>query len=183
MDAKILWECRCHKADNSAQYVHLVVRLTQKTGIYLPGRIGFGWVSISLSHKSFSRVNSVDIQNPLKKKYGFSISFTMNFFAKAVAAAGLLLLQPAAGALEATLADASISFQDEATRIGGLRTLFVDDATLVTLDGIAYSEPTNSTNIIWQTLVDDVVQSEGSFSAEDQPSSIDAGTIVVEKCE
>lgn len=82
----------------------------------------------------------------------------------------------------------SISLEDEATRIGGLSTIFIGDTTLVTLDGIEWSESedvatTNST-LMWETTVNGVVMDSGSMEvptdALDLPTSISAGSIVVE---
>ncbi len=83
----------------------------------------------------------------------------------------------------------SISLEDEATRITGLSTIFTGDTTLVTLDGIEWSpseDVTNTTStLMWETSVNGVVMDSGSMEvptdAFDLPTSISAGSIVVDK--
>ncbi len=83
----------------------------------------------------------------------------------------------------------SISLEDEATRITGLSTIFTGDTTLVTLEGIEWSpsdDVTNTTStLMWETSVNGVVMDSGSMEvptdALDLPTSISAGSIVVDK--
>jgi len=84
--------------------------------------------------------------------------------------------------------DGSISLEDEATRIGGLKTIFIGDTTLVTLNDIVWSPDDsvgNSSSLMWETSVNGVVQDSGmvelSEEALDLPTSISAGSIVVDK--
>jgi len=84
---------------------------------------------------------------------------------------------------------ASISLEDELTRIGGLKTIFVGDSTIVYLEGIEWSMADSDSNVTsmltFETEVNGVVQASGSIelpeNSFDLPSSIEAGTIVVDK--
>jgi hypothetical protein len=109
-------------------------------------------------------------------------------------AAGLLLLAlPASTALEYTpdASGATLNLEDEATRIAEIRTIFIGDTTLVTLEGIDWSpvesdsNATSSKNLVWETSVNGVVQASGVIGLSDVgrelPTSIDAGSIVVDK--
>lgn len=106
--------------------------------------------------------------------------------------AGLILLAlPTSTTSLAYTPDAtggSISLEDETTRITGLKTIFIDDTTLVTLDGIEWSpaeSATNSSGLMWETAVNGVVQDSGMIEIADDPfslpTSISAGSIVVDK--
>jgi len=107
---------------------------------------------------------------------------------RSVAAAALLLPSAMAGQAPDT-EGASIALTDEATKIGDLRTLFVGDPTVVTLDGIVWSEVDVSTagGFIWETSIDGIIQETGTIEVSDNttsldlPSSIDAGSVVVDK--
>jgi len=87
------------------------------------------------------------------------------------------------------IGDASLNLEDEATRIVGLRTIFIGDATIVNLEGIVWSPRENnnatSTNMVWETSVNDVVMDSGVIElpgdAIDLPTSIQAGIITVDK--
>jgi len=82
----------------------------------------------------------------------------------------------------------SISLEDEATRISGIKTIFIGDSTLVTLDGIEWS-PSDGANatgtLMWETSVNGDVVDSGSIEVPsnsfDLPSSISAGSFVVDK--
>jgi len=87
---------------------------------------------------------------------------------------------------------ASQNLIDEATGIPGLRTIFVNDVTLVELDGIEWSpvEESNATDddsslLVWETAVNGVVQSKGTIDLADVnrelPTSIEVGSILVDK--
>mmetsp|Transcript_17332 Transcript_17332/g.43254 ORF Transcript_17332/g.43254 Transcript_17332/m.43254 type:complete len:120 (-) Transcript_17332:53-412(-) len=105
---------------------------------------------------------------------------------------GLILLAlPTSTTSLAYIPDAtggSISLEDESTRISGLQTIFIDDPTLVTLDGIEWSpadSATNSSSLMWETAVNGVVLDSGMIEIPDDPfglpTSISAGSIVVDK--
>jgi len=104
--------------------------------------------------------------------------------------AGLLLLAFPTSSLAyiPDAGDASISLEDEATRISGIKTIFIGDSTLVSLDGIKWSptEDANSpSNLVWETSVNGVVEDSGTIEIPDDPfdlpSKISAGSIVVDK--
>lgn len=106
-------------------------------------------------------------------------------FRTSLAASLMLLLLLPARALVPDASGATVGFADEATKIGELKTLFVGDTTLVTLDGIEWAVSNTTTGtFVWETAVDGVVQDTGTIevAAEDgPPSSIEAGSIVAEK--
>jgi len=111
----------------------------------------------------------------------------------------LLALLPASTAVEYTpdVGGATQNLIDEATKIGAIRTIFVGDVTLVTLEGIEWipvdlerdetADGNNATSsvLIWETAVNDVVQDSGTIDLFDVdrelPTSIEAGSFVVDK--
>ena len=112
----------------------------------------------------------------------------LTLVASALAASAL-----SASALEyaPTLELATINLMDEATKIGEIQSIFVDDVTLVSLSGIEWvlleDEGTNVTeqsNLVWETAVNGVVESTGTIDLSDTidrdlPTDIEAGSIVV----
>ncbi len=81
-----------------------------------------------------------------------------------------------------------VSLTDETTRIAGLKTIFIGDTTLVTLEGIEWSSDdsvSNSSSLMWETTVNGIVQDSGMVDISDEPldlpTSISAGSIVVDK--
>lgn len=89
---------------------------------------------------------------------------------------------------------ASQTLTDEATGIPGLRTIFVNDVTLVGLEGIEWSpvEGSNATDegsslLVWETAVNGVVQSSGTIDLtgvdRELPTSIEAGSVLIDKSE
>lgn len=115
-------------------------------------------------------------------------------------AAGLLitlLILPASTTALEYVPDASgstLNLEDESTKIGEIRTIFIGDTTLVALDGIEWSavesdstaNATSSNNLVWETAVNGVIQDSGVIGLSDVddrdlPTSIEAGSIVIEK--
>ena len=101
--------------------------------------------------------------------------------------AGLTLTLPFASAYIPDASGGSLDLMDAATGISGIRTIFVGDSTVVTLSGIAWSmSDSTSSTMVWETSVNGEVKASGvveidGVDPEDLPTSIDAGSIVVDK--
>lgn len=114
-----------------------------------------------------------------------------NFCVSSLVAGFLLLALPASTSLQyiPDAGGASISLEDEATRITGIKTIFIGDSTLVTLEGVEWSPTEDASNssstMMWETSVNGIVQDSGTIEIPsdpfDLPSSINAGSFVVDK--
>jgi len=103
--------------------------------------------------------------------------------------AGIILTLPFASAYIPDASGGSLDLMDAATGIGGIRTIFVGDSTVVTLSDIAWSMSegnSTSSTMVWETSVNGEVKASGvveldGVDPDDLPTSIDAGSIVVDK--
>lgn len=86
--------------------------------------------------------------------------------------------------------NAAQNLVDNTTGIGELRTIFINDSTLVNLEGIEWTpvegNTSDSSSILkWETSVNGIVQTTGTMDLADVnrelPTSIEAGYIVVDK--